>query len=223
MCWRASAVCDFCGPVGTNTIERLKPDICRFLRVTMFCVRTACKIEEEVKKSRFIGIIAPCHSEQEVAQLLKAMHKDHPNSTHIAFAYRIKSPQGFVYRFHDAGEPSGTAGKPIFQHLEGKNLINLVVVVIRYYGGIKLGAGGLTRAYGNAAKAVIEAAAIEPFIERVTLNLRVDYQQLPALEYLLKKLDGEISSQEFAEQVKLSVNLPKQHEATLRQSFPANY
>lgn len=189
----------------------------------MFCVKAPCTIEEEIKKSRFIGVIAPCNSEQEVVALLKAMHSEHPNATHIAFAYRIKTPQGFVYRFYDAGEPGGTAGKPIFQHLEGKNLINLLVAVIRYYGGIKLGAGGLTRAYGNTAKAVIEAAGIEPFIERVCLNLRVDYQQLSALEYLLKKLDGQIAEQEFAEQVKLTVNLPKQHESTLLQSFPSNY
>ena len=96
----------------------------------------------------------------EVLQHLKQLHDEHPNASHIAYAYRIKTDHGLIYRFHDAGEPTGTAGKPIFQHIEGKELINLLIAVIRYFGGVKLGAGGLTRAYGNTAKQVIEAAEI---------------------------------------------------------------
>jgi uncharacterized YigZ family protein len=186
----------------------------------VYCVKSQHTIEDNIKKSRFIGMIFPCKDEQTVVRHLKTLHHDYPDATHIVYAYRLKTPQGFVYRFHDAGEPSGTAGKPIFQHLDGKDLIDVLLVVIRYFGGIKLGAGGLTRAYGNAAKRVIDEADIEPFIEMATVRLSVTYSQLQPLEYLLKKLNGRIVDQQFAEQINLVLELPAEQVQTLQQSFP---
>ncbi|MGJ0486177.1 MAG: YigZ family protein [Methylomicrobium sp.] len=186
----------------------------------MYCVKSQQTIEDHIKKSRFIGMIFPCRDEQTVVRHLKHLHEEYPDATHIVYAYRLKTPQGFVYRFHDAGEPSGTAGKPIFQHLEGKNLIDVLLVVIRYFGGIKLGAGGLTRAYGNAAKRVIDEAEVEPFIEMATVKLSVTYSQLQPLEYLLKKLYGHIVDQQFAERINLVLELPLEQVPTLQQSFP---
>ncbi|MGR8953319.1 MAG: IMPACT family protein, partial [Gammaproteobacteria bacterium] len=156
----------------------------------------------------------------EVLNQLKTLHDQHPNATHIVYAYRLKTPQGFVYRFNDAGEPSGTAGKPIFQHLEGKDLIDVLLAVIRYFGGIKLGAGGLTRAYCNTAKRVIDVAEIEPFVAMAAVRLTATYNQLQPLEYLLKKLSGRIVDQQFAEQIKLVIELPEEQLSVLRQSYP---
>lgn len=175
----------------------------------MRIVVQTCEVEETIKKSRFIGIISPCQSEPEALLLLKDLHLRYPDASHIVYAYRIQAPDGLICRFHDAGEPSGTAGKPIFQHLEGKQLINLIVAVIRYFGGVKLGAGGLTRAYGNVAKQVIEAADIVNYIEFTELTLNLDYSQLQALEYQLKKLDGNIIGQDFSDSIRLTIKLPK--------------
>ncbi|BBL56831.1 IMPACT family protein [Methylomonas koyamae] len=175
----------------------------------MKIVAAACQIEEIVKKSRFIGVISPCRAEAEALAVLTDLHRRYPDASHIVYAYRIQSADGLVCRFYDAGEPSGTAGKPIFQHLEGKQLINLVVAVVRYFGGIKLGAGGLTRAYGNVAKAVIEAADIVDYVEFAEVDLTLDYSRLQPLEYQLKKLDGSILAQEFSDNVRLTVKLPK--------------
>jgi len=175
--------------------------------------------EEIIKKSRFIGIISPSATEREALLLLKKLHEQHPNASHIVYAYRIQSADGLVCRFYDAGEPSGTAGKPIFQHLEGKQLINLIVVAIRYFGGVKLGAGGLTRAYGNIAKQVIESAEIVDYIEMVNLQLTLDYNQLQMLEYQLKKLDGEVLKQDFAEQVHTHLKIPKKNLGALTAIF----
>lgn len=186
-------------------------------------VKTQHSIEEIIKKSRFIGVIAPCTDENEVLQQLKQLHSTYPDATHIAYAYQLKTDNGMVYRFHDAGEPTGTAGKPIFQHIEGKQLINVLVAVIRYFGGIKLGAGGLTRAYGQTARQVIEAANIYPYIEQATVHLTLDYKQIQPLEYALKKLDGQIIKQDFAEQVKVIVLLPAEQVNILLQSFSDNY
>ncbi len=189
----------------------------------MNCVKAKKIIEESIKKSQFIGVIVPCADEGEVLQQLKQLHTTYPDASHIAYAYQLKTDNGLVYRFHDAGEPTGTAGKPIFQHIEGKQIINVLVAVIRYFGGIKLGAGGLTRAYGQTARQVIEAADIYPYIEQVTVTLTLDYKQIQPLEYALKKLDGRIIEQDFAEQVRVIVQLPAEQLNTLLQSFPEHY
>ncbi|MGZ8191142.1 MAG: IMPACT family protein [Methylococcaceae bacterium] len=189
----------------------------------MNCVKSRHTLEDTIKKSRFIAVIVPCANEQDVLFNLKQLHEEHPNASHIVYAYRIKTEHGLVYRFHDAGEPTGTAGKPIFQHLEGKQLVNLLIAVIRYFGGIKLGAGGLTRAYSNIAKQVIDAAGICPYIEWVKVQLTLDYKQMQPLEYLLKKLDGQIIEQDFAGQVRLVVELPEPQVSALLQAFPDSY
>lgn len=189
----------------------------------MYCVKSRQCIEDQIKKSRFIGIIAPCNHEQEALSLLQRLHGDYSDASHIVYAYRIKTEQGIIYRFHDAGEPTGTAGKPIFQQLDGNALINVLLVVIRYFGGIKLGAGGLTRAYSNTAKHTIEVADIAPYVEWVVLSLTLAYHQLQEFQYTLKKLDGLIISQDFAEQIHLNVQLPKVNSALLKQAYPALY
>lgn len=185
----------------------------------MFYVKQSYLFEELVKKSRFIGVITSCENEQDVLRELRMLQTQHPHANHIAFAYRLKTDNGIIYRFHDAGEPTGTAGKPIFQHLEGKNLINVLVVVIRYFGGIKLGAGGLTRAYGNAAKHVIDRAVLQTYIELATLQFTLDYDQFQLFEYTLKKAEGQIIGQTFETQIKLTVKLPAKNVTDLFNQF----
>lgn len=194
---------------AANLIERIK----------MLYVTESYRFEEIIKKSRFISVIYPCTSEQAVWQQLKSLQAEHPHANHIAFAYRIKINEGIIYRFHDAGEPTGTAGKPIFQYIEGKNLINALIVVIRYFGGVKLGAGGLTRAYGQMAKQVIDVAALQPYIEMTTLHFTLDYEKFQAFEYALKKLNGQIIEQEFAGQIHLTVMLPVDKQGELESQF----
>ncbi len=186
----------------------------------MYLVENIISVEEIIKKSRFLGILIPCQDENEVIAHLRALHTQYADASHIVFAYRLKNRTGgFIYRFNDAGEPSGTAGKPIFQHLEGKNLINVLLVVIRYFGGIKLGAGGLTRAYSNVAKKVIENSKLKSYIEKSQHSLTIEYSQFQLVEYLLKKSDGFILEQNFAEQIHLMIEIPVQNVEELRQHF----
>lgn len=187
------------------------------------CVKTTKIIKDTIKKSRFIGILMPCLSENEALQYLNQLHQQYPDASHIVFAYRIKSPKGTVMKFHDAGEPSGTAGKPIYQHLEGKNIINVLCIVIRYFGGIKLGAGGLTRAYGNCARQVIEASQMTEYIEYAFVQFVLEYRQLQMFEYQLKKLDGVFVEQDFSENISLLIKIPENNLAILTQTFnPVN-
>jgi uncharacterized YigZ family protein len=180
----------------------------RPLSAEMYCVESPHRSEELIKRSRFIGIIAPCHDESGAARLLARLHAEYADASHIAFAYRIKSRRGIVARVFDAGEPSGTAGKPIFQQLEGKDLINVLIAVVRYFGGIKLGAGGLARAYGGTAKKVIEGSSVIQHVEYKTIELSLDYSQLQPLEYWLRKRKGQIIEQSFSDKVDLVIRLP---------------
>jgi uncharacterized YigZ family protein len=185
----------------------------------MHCVKSAQRIEDTIKKSRFIGIITPVATEQAALQKLQRMFNQFPDASHIAFAYRIKTERGIVMRLSDAGEPSGTAGKPIYQHLEGKDLVNVLLAVVRYFGGIKLGAGGLVRAYGNSAKNVIAAAEIMAYIEYATLSFTLDYKALQDFNYQLKKLQGEIIQEDFSDHVEVVVRLPEGNVEALQKSL----
>ena len=176
----------------------------------MFYVTESNTYEESIKKSRFISVMLPCASEQVVVQQFKTLQAEHPHANHIAFAYRIKTNDGIIYRFNDAGEPTGTAGKPI---------INGLILVIRYFGGVKLGAGGLTRAYGHMAKQVIEASTLHAYIEMATLRFTLDYEKFQSFEYTLKKLQGQIIEQDFAGQIHLKVTLPAEKQRELENQF----
>ncbi len=127
--------------------------------------------------------------------LLKQLHEQHPNATH-SYAYRIQAPDGLICRFHDAGEPGGTAGKPIFAL--GRQTINRCVGGgDTLFGGVKLGAGGLTRAYGNLAKQVIAQAEIATDIAYTQFRTLTGLPPVINLKYQLKKLDGSILEQSF--------------------------
>lgn len=177
-------------------------------------------VDNEIKKSRFIGVAMPCESEQQAMQLLRKLAAEHSNANHLAFAWRIRQLEGFITeRFYDAGEPSGTAGRPILAPMQGENLINAVVAVVRYFGGVKLGTGGLTRAYGNAAKEALSAAKKLPFVEMQQLNLQIDYSQLQMLEYQLKQINGQIIDQQFTDNVSVLIKLPASAAEAIRQQF----
>lgn len=162
----------------------------------------------------------PCDSEQSALKQLRQIAAQHASANHLAFAWRIRAPEGFITeRFFDAGEPSGTAGRPILAPLQGEELINTVVAVVRYFGGIKLGTGGLTRAYGNAAKLAIDAAEKMPWVEMAQLTLQIDYSQLQMLEYQLKQIHGRIVDQQFTDTVTVIIELPAKHLAAIREQF----
>ena len=183
-------------------------------------LRNNAMAEFEIKKSRFIGAIYPCTTQQQAVQQLNKLASQHAGANHLAFAWRIRQDDGFINeRCHDAGEPSGTAGRPILAPLEGENLINVVVGVIRYFGGVKLGTGGLTRAYGNAAKMAIEQAEFQPWVEMTEFEMEVEYSELQSLKYQLKKCNGQLINQDFSERVTVTVLLPLSEKKGLVQKF----
>ena len=108
-----------------------------------------------VNKSRFISFLYPCSSKEEVTKILNDLHQKYADATHICYAYRFKVP--FAEKAVDDGEPSGTAGRPILNVLQKKDLFDHAIFIVRYFGGVKLGAGGLVRAYSKVASELVKA------------------------------------------------------------------
>jgi len=174
----------------------------------LFTIDKSGVAEQMINKSRFYAWAEHCETEQEVGAFLRAIAKQHQSAHHLAYAYRIKTSEGIIPRFSDAGEPSGTAGKPILQMLEGRDLIHVCVGVIRYYGGINLGTGGLARAYGGTAKMALENAEIIPFVEMKELKLTIQYSRLDELTRTLSQLKGKLLDKTFDSAVHVKVSLP---------------
>ena len=185
----------------------------------MQTVEKAGFAEQTITKSKFLAWATSCSSEKEVAAFLRAIATQHQTASHLAYAFRIKTPDGIIPRFSDAGEPSGTAGKPILQMLEGRNLINVCVGVIRYYGGVNLGTGGLVRAYGGTARMALEAASSVPFVEMQELNLTVQYNRVDELTRAVAQLKGRIIDKSFGDAVRVKISLPALETQTLMNRF----
>lgn len=177
--------------------------------------------EQTINKSRFVAAAESCADERAVMMVLRGLAQGHPHAHHLAFAYRLKNPegQGYLVRSHDAGEPSGTAGRPILQYIEGLDLINACVAVVRYYGGVNLGTGGLARAYGGTAKMALDAAKLGPFVEMRQVRLVVEYAQLDGVVRDVGKMGGEVVDKGFGEKVTVVVLVPAAEVAGLQQKY----
>ena len=134
----------------------------------------------EINKSKFIGICYPIFSVEESKEKLHEVKLEHSHATHICYAYILNS--GMLEKCSDDGEPSGTAGKPILEVLKKKELENVILIVVRYFGGIKLGAGGLTRAYSTCASGVLDNSKIIEFEKFKLFECYIDLKNASALK-----------------------------------------
>ncbi|MBP6352527.1 MAG: YigZ family protein [Acinetobacter sp.] len=146
-----------------------------------FTLAAAYTYEEDIKKSRFQALAAVVENEQQVKDFL-AQHKD-LSASHQCWAWKI----GHTVRFNDDGEPSGTAGRPILATIEGNELTNVMVMVNRWYGGIKLGTGGLVRAYGGCAGQCLALAEKIELIEKIDIQFQCLFNEWAILQYELSQ------------------------------------
>lgn len=163
-----------------------------------------CQHAEDIKKSRFLAQAAPVDSPEQALAFVRQVSD--PAATHNCWAYRI----GQDYRFNDDGEPGGTAGRPILQAIEGQGIDRAVVVVTRWFGGVKLGAGGLVRAYGGTAAECLRVAERLPIIAMARLGLHCEFAELALLKARLKELGAQIEQEDFgADGVTMQLRLPE--------------
>ncbi|MBL1100639.1 YigZ family protein [Streptomyces coffeae] len=171
--------------------------------------------EIEINKSRFICSLAPAANEQEAQDVIQRVRKEHPTATHNCFAYVIGADGG-VQKASDDGEPGGTAGVPMLQMLVRREVRYVVAVVTRYYGGVKLGAGGLIRAYGGAVGEALDALGTVVRQRFRLVTVTVDHQRAGKLENDLRATGRAVRDVRYAEDVTIEVGLPEAEVETFR-------
>lgn len=166
--------------------------------------------ETEIKKSRFIARVMPISTRDDVRSWIDQAHQDHPDARHVCWAYQIGRPGAAAEAaMNDDGEPSGTAGKPILSVIQHKDMGDVLVVVIRYFGGIKLGAGGLVRAYAGAAESVL--SAVERMTQKVMVLIRVTmgFADEQPVRHWCGLHDGVVEALDYGVSVIAEVSVPE--------------
>ncbi|BBM37164.1 IMPACT family protein [Pseudoleptotrichia goodfellowii] len=166
-------------------------------------------IEFEEKKSKFIGYIKPVSSVNEAEKFIKSVRKKHPEATHNVPLYRVMENGQEYFKYNDDGEPTNTAGKPMAEILNILDIYNVAIVATRYFGGIKLGAGGLIRNYAKTAKLAINEAEITEYVEKSEFILDYDYESTSEVDSFLningEKYNIEISERNYSDRVTLKI------------------
>ena len=173
-------------------------------------INTNVSAEIVEKKSKFIANVFYVETVEEAEEKVKEKKKKYFDARHNCFAYSVFTKDGIVNRFSDDGEPSGTAGGPMLNILNGKELTNLVVVVTRYFGGILLGTGGLIRAYTGATQEAL--GKLEDVYKDLGLEAKLvtTYPELEKLKYYLKQNQIEITNTEYNEKVEVFVDITEE-------------
>lgn len=156
-----------------------------------FTLAAPCEFREEIRKSRFLTLAAPVASPADAQAFIE--QNSVAEATHNCWAWKI----GAQYRSNDDGEPGGTAGRPILAAIEAQEFDQVVVLVIRWYGGIQLGTGGLARAYGGGANKCLQQAARLPLVNRQGFRLECTFSELALVKLRIAEIDGVVDNETF--------------------------
>lgn len=183
--------------------------------------RTIIKSSEGLykeKMSKFLSFAEPCTSAEEAKEIVAMYKKEYYDARHVCWAYMI-GHQRLEFRSNDDGEPSGTAGKPILGQINSFNLTNLVVIVVRYFGGIKLGTSGLIEAYRTAAAEALSAADIVEKLIEDTLEVYFEYPLMGEAMRIVKEEGAKVLVQDFTIDCRLKLSLRKSLMPKMRDRF----
>jgi uncharacterized YigZ family protein len=170
-------------------------------------------IEEEIKHSRFISLLFHCPDAEVMKQVLAQAKIDYPSASHYCYAFIAGMPNNTVdMGSSDDGEPAGSAGRPMLASLQGAELGEIGAVVVRYFGGTKLGVGGLVRAYSSGIKQGLSKLTTQVKFIRKTAKLKCQYNQLADVEHLIHKYLGVITGRQFTETIELDFELALSHQ-----------
>lgn len=161
-------------------------------------------IERIVRRSRFIAAVGPAASRADVEDAINHAASMHPGADHIVYAFLLGDPASEIAGMSDAGEPKGTAGRPVMEILRGSGIRDVVITIVRYFGGTRLGTGGLVHAYGDATRGALEALPVRTRIERVTLSVRLPYGLHQRARQVITSAGATIINEVFDESVSLT-------------------
>ena len=180
-----------------------------------------CTAVYEIKKSKFLAFAYPISDKEEIMFHVKQLRQLYPDARHHCLAYILGDPNNTIHAgFDDDGEPNGTAGRPMLNVLQHKTIGNVLVVVVRYFGGIKLGAGGLTRAYSTAVGLLVDKMDLVYFVAQTSLSLLADFADEAQVRYLVAQAQGEIVLVEYQQQVKLKIKLAQEKRTNFINQLP---
>ncbi len=166
--------------------------------------------EQVLEKSRFIGVGYPVYTLEDVQAGLEEVRAVYPGARHYVYAYRLA--EGKLEKSSDDGEPQGTGGRPVLDLLSHRQVWNVLIVVVRYFGGILLGTGGLTRAYGGTARQLLDQARLTHLTLYVLLTLKVPYSWYERLKYQFQFKPWFIEQEDFGEVIKVKITVPQDQE-----------
>ncbi len=162
----------------------------------------------DIKKSEFIAYAYPVTSREQAMFHVEQLRVQYADARHHCWAYIIGDPDNTTSAgFDDDGEPNGTAGRPILNVLQHKSIGNVIIIVVRYFGGIKLGAGGLTRAYAGSAQAAVDEMVLLPYVPMAQVQIIAEFATEAQCRYVVEDLDGHIDDVTYSKQVTLTVTL----------------
>ena len=167
------------------------------------------------KRSRFICNLYPVANEEEAMEHVAALKKEHYQARHVCFAY-ILGNAGEIFKYSDDGEPSGTAGRPMYDILKGRGLTYTLACVTRYFGGVLLGTGGLVRAYGDSLEEGLKNAEVITMALRKSIAFEVDYALEGKIKYALPMYEGTIVREDYSNVVKMQVAFSPEKEEAIR-------
>lgn len=170
------------------------------------------------KGSKFFGYAFPVDSEEKIKEILTIVKKNHHSARHWCYAYKT-GVDPVVYRVNDDGEPSNSAGQPIYGQIISAEVTNVLVVIVRYFGGVKLGVGGLIRAYKTSAQITLENSSIVEKTIEEKINLTFEYQHMNKVMRIVKQKRLNISSQELTEKCVLILSVKKSEIAEVKNVF----
>lgn len=174
-----------------------------------FTLAAECKAEHVVQRSRFIGYAAPVSTRDDARAFIDSIAGQHPKARHCCWAYKTGYPDSPLEYYSDAGEPSGSAGSPMISAISKAGLQNVAVVVIRYFGGIKLGIRGLIDAYRTAAQMTLQTGVCIQKQPMAAYRVMCSYAQFDTLKHTVETSGGNIISTDFKEVVTCTVSIPR--------------
>ncbi|MBO4279615.1 MAG: YigZ family protein [Spirochaetales bacterium] len=164
-----------------------------------------------VKKSRFISIARVCNTPADVKRLVDETRAKYPDATHVVHA----AVMGNQFSFSDDHEPKNTAGRPALEVLKGSGITNIIVMIVRYFGGTLLGTGGLVKAYGDSTKLVLDGIATEELVEKASFSLTIGYEMYENVKRILTSLNADSIKEDFGTEISISGQIPASEKDSL--------
>ena len=162
------------------------------------------KTELVVKKSRFISIARTCTSPADVKRIVDETRAQYPDATHVVHA----AVMGNQFSYSDDHEPKNTAGRPALEVLKGSGITNIIVLIIRYFGGTLLGTGGLVKAYGDSTKLVLDGIETEELVEKTAFSLTIGYDQYESTKRILAEVQADSVAEDFGTEINMTGRIP---------------